>query len=180
MSGRSLWHGATGPGNPHTLELGCSNAGHSLGTYIKARPELFLLEGLRRLFQRQTIVCKQVSKLTISKLGCWVVFPLHNVPACHRWRCLVLLGCKMIPCILSGAGTPADGHGTAQTPASALVLVLPGLYWTSPCPKPCFEPTLPTPVPDWYWGQRRHEGRSQGTGTDRASWASPTGSGDQR
>ena len=93
---------------------GCSNAGagHSLGTYIKARPDLFLPGGLRRLFQRQTIVHKQVSKLTISELGRWVVFPLHNVPAHHRPRCLALLGCKMIPGILPGAGTSSTA--TAQ------------------------------------------------------------------
>lgn len=136
---RGLW-------NPHMPGLGCSNTGggHSLGTCIKARPELFLLGGLRRLFQRQTIVPKQVSKLIVSKLGCWVFFPLHNVPVCHQWRCLVLLGCKMILGILPCCRNTLAGHSTA----SMLVLVLSGLGWTSLCPRLCFEPTLPTPVPD--------------------------------
>lgn len=115
--GERLWSSrypawCRGLGNLHMPGLGCSNTGggHSLGTCIKAQPELFLLGDLRRLFQRQTIVHKQVPKLTVSKLGCWVVFALQSVPVCHQWRCLVLLECKIILGILPFCRNTLAGH----------------------------------------------------------------------
>lgn len=146
-----------------------------MGTCIKAQPELFLLEGLRRLFQRQTIVHKQVPKVTVSKLRCWVVFALQSVPVCHQWRCLVLLESKIILGILPLCRNTFAGHSAA----SMLVFVLLGLAGPVRAPRCALSP-LPTPLPDQCQEQWHVKGKPRGTRTACTSWASLTRSGDQQ
>lgn len=138
----------------HTLGPGCSNAGagHSLGTCIKAWPELFLPVGLRRLFQRQTIAHKQVSKLTISKLGWWVVFPLHNVPVCHQRRCLVLLGCKMVLGVPPGAGTRSMAPPQLGPQHPRLSWCFPGSAGPACAPSPALNPRCLPQCQTGAWG----------------------------
>lgn len=170
-----------GLGKRHTPGPGCGNtgAGHSRGTRVKTWPEPFLPGGLRRLFRRQTIAHKQVSKLTIGKTRCWVVFPLRGVPARHRRTFLVFPGCKMVPGTVSGTGTPS--MATAQLGPQH-----PRLSWCFPrCAGPLCAPSSAL-------SPRCHAGAG-GSDTARAEpaqpdsvhrraghWASPTGSGDRR
>lgn len=125
------------PGGPAPVP-GCrdAGAGHSLGTGIKAWPELFLLGRLRRLFRRQTLVHTQVSgQPQASWAAGWFVPSTRSQPVagggawCHRgaeWLrapCITVHGRVRVTRAVPAAPRPCQDpveRGTPRFPAPAV------------------------------------------------------------